>query len=65
MVMSDTARRAVARPGAPSGLEPLAVRERYLHERRRVDGRGWVGIWVTVFAVMSWLLIIGLTGLLR
>jgi hypothetical protein len=55
--------RAAGPPGAPSGLEPLDVRERYLRRRRLRDNRGWIGLWVTVFAVMSWLLVIGLTGL--
>jgi hypothetical protein len=48
---------------APSGADALAVRERYLHHRRRVDDRGWITIWVTVFAVMGWLFLAGMTGL--
>jgi hypothetical protein len=62
MALSEPAARHVTPSGAPTGLEPLDVRERYLRRRRLRDDRGWIGLWVTVFAVMSWLLVVGLTG---
>ena len=49
--------------GGPSGSDTLDVRERYLRRRRRLDDHGWITLWVTIFAVMGWLLVAGLTGL--
>jgi hypothetical protein len=49
--------------GAPSGADTLAVREQYLRRRRRLGDSGWITMWVTVFAVMGWLLLAGVTGL--
>lgn len=49
--------------GVPSGLDTLAVRERYLRRRRRLDDGGWITVWVTVFALMAWLVVAGMTGL--
>ena len=48
---------------APSGLDELAVRRRYLRQRRRLATRAWASMWVTVAAVMGWLFIAGFTGL--
>ena len=51
------------RTSAPSGLDSLAVRERYLRRRRRLDDRGWITVWVTVFAIMGWLFVAAFFGL--
>ena len=43
---------------APSGSDTLAVRRRYLR-RRRTGDRGWITLWVTLAALIGWLLIAG------
>jgi hypothetical protein len=43
----------------PSGRDTLAVRERYLRQRRRLSGRGWIGLWVSASAIVGWLFIAG------
>jgi hypothetical protein len=58
--------RAIA--AIPSGGDPLRVRERYLRrrsQRRRLGDRGLTAIWVSVAALLSWLVIVGLTTLGR
>jgi hypothetical protein len=49
----------------PSGRDTLAVRERYLHQRRRLSDRGWIGLWVSASALMGWLFIAGFAALGR
>jgi hypothetical protein len=59
-------RRASTAPSAPSGDDPLRVRERYLRRRRlrrRLSERGLTALWVTVGALVSWLFIVGFTTL--
>jgi hypothetical protein len=55
------------RPSAPSGLDDLAVRERWLRQRRARDfaGRrsGLIALWVALAAVVAWLIIAGFAGL--
>ena len=53
-------RRPVA---LPTGSDGLAVRRRYLRQRRHLDARGWTTLWVVVAAVMGWLFIAAFTGL--
>jgi len=55
--------RRTAPPGQPSGADALAVRRRYLRQRRRLSDRGWITLWVTVGAVIGWLFIAGIAGL--
>ena len=50
-------------PGRPTGSDELAVRLRYLRQRRRLSGRGWLAFWVTISAVLGWLFIAGVAGL--
>src|ERR1019366_5662035 len=61
-VMADT-----PRPSAPSGLDDLTVRERWLHQRRAHDfasrRSGLIALWVTVAAVVAWLFIAGFAGM--
>ena len=59
MAMEPRVRRALA----PTGSDGLALRRRYLRQRRRLDARGWTTMWVTVAAVMGWLFIAGFAGL--
>jgi hypothetical protein len=60
--MADT-----PRPSAPSGLDDLAVRERWLRQRRARDfaGRrsGLIALWVALAAVAAWLIIAGFAGM--
>ena len=49
--------------GRPDGASDLAVRRRYLRQRRRLDTRAWATFWVSLAAVMGWLFIAGFTGL--
>jgi len=60
--MADT-----PRPSAPSGLDDLAVRERWLRQRRsRVFAArrsGLIALWVVIAAVVCWLFIAGFAGL--
>ena len=60
--MADT-----PRPSAPSGLDDLAVRERWLHQRRTRDfasrRSGLIALWVAVAAVGAWLIIAGFAGM--
>lgn len=61
--MADTPRPSTP---APSGLDDLAVRERWLRQRRSQDfaGRrsGLIALWVVVAAVVAWLFIAGFAG---
>ncbi|MGA3183794.1 MAG: hypothetical protein ABSE52_04270 [Candidatus Dormibacteria bacterium] len=54
-------------PSAPSGLDDLAVRERWLRQRRARDfaGRrsGLIALWVVVAAIVVWLFIAGFAGM--
>ena len=52
---------------SPSGLDDLAVRERWLKQRR---GQGFaerrsglIAVWVAVAALLSWLFVAGFAGL--
>lgn len=52
---------------APSGLDDLAIRERWLKQRR---GQGFaerrsglIAVWVAVAALLSWLFVAGFAGL--
>jgi len=60
--MADT-----PRPSAPSGLDDLAVRERWLRQRRARDfaarRSGLIALWVAIAAVVCWLFIAGFAGL--
>ena len=47
----------------PSGHDDLAVRERYLRQRRRFRDRGLVSLWVTFGALIGWLAIVIFAGL--
>ena len=49
--------------GRPTGSSDLAVRRRYLRQRRRLDTRAWATFWVSLAAVMGWLFIAGFAGL--
>ena len=49
--------------GRPNGTDALAVRRRYLRQRRRTTGRVWTTLWVSVAAVVAWLFIVGFTGI--
>ena len=49
--------------GRPTGASDLAVRRRYLRQRRRLDTRAWATFWVSLVAVMGWLFIAGFAGL--
>ena len=49
--------------GPPNGSDSLAVRQRYLRQRRRLSDRGWITLWVTVGALVGWLFIAGFAGL--
>jgi cell division septal protein FtsQ len=55
------------RPAAPSGLDDLAVRERWLRRQRARDfaarRSGLIALWVAVVAVVAWLFVAGFTGL--
>jgi len=53
-------RRAAA---LPTGSDELAVRRRYLRQRRRLAVRAWATVWVAAAAVMGWLFIAGFAGL--
>lgn len=50
-------------PAAPTGFDELALRRRYLRQRRRLATRAWATFWVTAAAVLGWLFIAGFTGL--
>jgi hypothetical protein len=62
--MTDTPRASAA---APSGLDDLAVRERWLKRRRSQDfaarRSGLIALWVAVATVLSWLFVAGFAGL--
>ena len=61
---SVTTDRNPIRPlGRPSGTSDLAVRRRYLRQRRRLDTRAWATFWVSLAAIMGWLFIAGFAGL--
>jgi hypothetical protein len=56
--------RNTMRPlGRPTGASDLAVRRRYLRQRRRLATRAWATFWVSLAAVMGWLFIAGFAGL--
>ncbi|MFN2582868.1 MAG: hypothetical protein ABR498_09035 [Candidatus Dormibacteria bacterium] len=61
--MAAQARLRRRTAGLPTGSDELAVRRRYLRQRRRLDARGWTTLWVTVAALMGWLFIAGFAGL--
>ena len=50
---------------APHGSDPLAVRVRYLRDRRvgALPDRAEAALWVALAAVVAWLFIAGFTGL--
>jgi hypothetical protein len=60
--MADT-----PRPSVPSGLDDLAVRERWLKRRRARDfaarRSGLIALWVAIAAVVFWLFVAGFAGL--
>lgn len=60
--MADT-----PRPSSPSGLDDLAVRERWLRQRRARDfaarRSGLIALWVAIAAVVCWLFVAGFAGL--
>jgi hypothetical protein len=62
--MADTSRPSTP---PPNGLDDLAVRERWLRQRRAQDfaarRSGLIALWVTVAAVVVWLFIAGFAGL--
>jgi hypothetical protein len=47
----------------PTGSDELALRRRYLRQRRRLATRAWATFWVSIAAVMGWLFIAGFAGL--
>jgi len=55
------------RPSAPSGLDDLAARRRWLRRRRALDRparrTGWIAMWVAGGALVSWLFVAGFAGL--
>ena len=55
------------RTSGPSGLDDLAVRQRWLRRRHARDlaGRrsGWIAVWVAGGALVSWLFVAGFAGL--
>jgi hypothetical protein len=55
--------RRIASPGHPNGADALAVRRRYLRQRRRFSDRGWIALWVIAGALIGWLFIVGFAGL--
>ena len=59
----STAHRPRRSLGHPTGAAELAVRRRYLRQRRRLDTRAWATFWVSLAAVMGWLFIAGFAGL--
>jgi hypothetical protein len=62
--MTDTPRSSAP---APSGLDDLAVRERWLRQRRARDfatrRSGLIALWVVIAAVVAWLFVAGFAGL--
>jgi len=62
-MFSSAQLRRMASPSQPNGADALAVRRRYLRQRRRMGDRGWIMLWVTVGAVIGWLFIVGFAGL--
>ena len=62
--MTDTPRPTAP---APSGLDDLAVRERWLRQRRARDfaarRSGLIALWVAIAAVVCWLFVAGFAGL--
>ena len=65
--MVQTPRPDTAAADAPSGLDALAARQRWLKRRRPHDfaerRSGLIAIWVAVAALVSWLFIAGVAGL--
>jgi hypothetical protein len=61
--MPSTSMKRVLPSGRPNGTDALAVRRRYLRQRRRITGRVWTTMWVSVAAVVAWLFIVGFTGI--
>jgi uncharacterized membrane-anchored protein len=64
MIETPTRRGAAA---GPSGLDDLAVRQRWLRQRRARDradrSSGWIAMWVAAAALVSWLFVAGFAGL--
>jgi hypothetical protein len=49
----------------PNGQDSLDIREAYLRQQRaarRVAGRGWLALWVSIGAVTLWLFIAAFAG---
>ncbi|MGA8014834.1 MAG: hypothetical protein WCB85_02825 [Candidatus Dormiibacterota bacterium] len=67
--MLETPRATPESAPAPSGLDDLEVRERWLKRQRAraFAGRrsGLIAIWVAVAALVSWLFIAGFAGFAR
>ena len=66
MTDTSTLRKSQAPAGAPTGVDNLLVRERYLRSRRhtqRPAPRAWIAAWVGVGALVSWLFVVGVTAL--
>ena len=66
MTVTSTLRKSEAPAAAPTGVDTLAVRERYLHRRRagrRPASRGWIAAWVGIGALVSWVFVIGVAAL--
>ena len=65
MTTLDTSTTAPARVGAPSGLDDLAVRERWLKQRRGsgVSSRGLIAVWLAAGALVCWLFVAAFAGL--
>ena len=51
--------------GAPSGLDDLAVRERWLKQRRNsgMGSRGLIALWLAAGALVCWLFVAAFAGL--
>ena len=67
MMVETTQAPAPAVAPPPSGLDDLAVRERWLKQRRGQSlaerRSGLIAVWVAVAALLSWLFVAGFAGL--
>lgn len=66
MPQTSTLRKPRLVHAVPSGGDSLRVRERYLRrrsQRRRLSDRRLAALWVMVGALLSWLFVVGFTGL--
>ena len=66
--MGPIVRAPAPRRAPTAGGDPLRVRERYLRRRslrRRLSDRGVTAVWVSVAALLSWLVVVGFTTLGR